>query len=290
MKNLIIKGSYSKLPGGGIKSNFGDLIRSTVLLNCIGDDFLWLTDLRANNLLKHFIPSEKIIILKNLDNIIEKNYEIYNLDNYLTDKEILGKIKGRWHGYIFDGKKVSPANELIRHIEPYCNSDNKISWQQALVEGLGFKWEKQDYALPADSKIPSTDIGLNYHVHHEWKSKVWPSKNWKKLKKLLEKDYSVSLQQGLNNFDEYIDWISSCKLIVTCDSLGLHLASALRKKVIAIVGPTKNGEFHYNRTLFITPQYRRCMPCNSKDCMKGKSCLEDIASKEVEKRVRGYIK
>lgn len=37
-------------------------------------------------------------------------------------------------------------------------------------------------------------------------------------------------------------WISSCDYIVTHDSLGLHLALAMKKPFIALFGPTSSHE------------------------------------------------
>jgi len=263
VKNLIIRTSYSKLPNGELKPNFGDLIRSSILIDCIGNDFLWITDARSINLLKHFIDPKKIINIedKNLGELSFDN--IYNLDNYITNKEIFKKIKGKWHGYVFDGEKVSPENKLITITAPPYEFEE--SWQQKFIESFGFEWKEQDYPL-INTKEPTIDVGFNWHSPPEWIAKQWPKEHWKELEEILKKKYSVSWQQGLDNFDEYVNWLSSCKVIVTCESLGLHLASALRKKVISIVGPMEGKEYSYNRISQLKPEPRECMPCNLRIC------------------------
>lgn len=288
VKNLIIRTSYAKLPNNELKPNFGDLIRSTILIDCIGKDFFWLTDQRSINLLKHFIDHKRIINIadKNLKDLSFDN--IYNLDNYIVNKEVFKKIKGKWHGYIFDGKEIFPENKLITITAPPYNF--RESWQQKFIESFGFKWEEQDYPL-VNTKEPTVDVGFNWHSPPDWIAKKWPEENWKKLEKVLEKKYSVSWQQGLNDFDEYIEWLSSCKIIVTCESLGLHLASALRKEVISIVGPTEGKEYHYNRLYSVFPAPRECMPCNLKVCkFDGKeTCLDEISPQEVSKMISNII-
>ena len=47
----------------------------------------------------------------------------------------------------------------------------------------------------------------------------------------------ISWQQGHKNLSKYIDWINSCRLIVTCDSLGQAVAQALGKKVVTFMAP-----------------------------------------------------
>lgn len=41
-----------------------------------------------------------------------------------------------------------------------------------------------------------------------------------------------------------MDWIGSCGTIVTNDSLGLHIALAFNKRVVALFGPTLASEVH----------------------------------------------
>jgi len=43
-------------------------------------------------------------------------------------------------------------------------------------------------------------------------------------------EYTFSMQQGMDNLHLYMDWINSCRLLVTNDSLGLHIALASEKK------------------------------------------------------------
>ena len=101
--------------------------------------------------------------------------------------------------------------------------------------------------------------------------------------------FSVSYQQGLDSIDEYIRWVSSCQTIVTCDSFGLHLASALRKNVVGIVGPTNCREFPYNRTRFISPKARECMPCNTERCETLEYCMIEVSPERVRDEVMGIL-
>ena len=44
--------------------------------------------------------------------------------------------------------------------------------------------------------------------------------------------------QHLDDLHGYMDWINTCRVLITNDSLGLYLGIALGKKVIALFGPT----------------------------------------------------
>ena len=284
--------SYSKLVNGSLKSNYGDLIISTVLTNCIGDEFIWFTNKDSKQLLKYFIDEKRIITsLDELSNI-KKDFnfnKIYNIDNYVCNQSLFEKIKGVWKGYIWDGMDLKPENAIINSRTPYVSMTTKKSLQETLVEGMGFKWEKQDYPLPKLKAEEKFDIGLNYGVQKEWTSKQWSMENWENLAKILEKEFTVSWQQGLNNFDEYINWLNSCKLIISCETLGLHLASALRKKVITLSGPIENKEYPYDRLTLIKPFPKGCMPCDSPTCVTNENCLNEITPELVKKKVLEII-
>lgn len=293
-ESLIIRSTYSRLPDGSLKSNLGDLLRSTVLLECIGNSFLWLTDERGKSLLKWFVERENIITFDDdIDNReVSTDVGVYNIDNYICNYKLFNRLNGNWRGFIRNGKdRVRAENRIIAMTEPYCEVESETSFQQALVEGMGFRWKEQDYAPCRIEQETITDVGLNRHVHPEWKSKCWPEENWEKLAEILRKRCSVSWQKGINNFDEYVDWLASCRVIVTQDTLGLHLASALRKRVVAVVGPTENREFPYNRVVSLKPDPRDCMPCNLPACKAGagKECLSEITVECVADTVTGVL-
>src|SRR3989339_112073 len=284
VKNIIIKSSMTRTPSGDFKSNYGDVVRSTVLLECIGFDYLWFTDKRCERLIGKFVPVEKVVTFNDDFDIrnLSSNLEIYNIDNYLYKREMADILKGNWHGYIPDEVgNVSPENELIKSLDSYSRINNCCSWQQALVDGMGFLWKEQDYATPWYEKKDSIDFGLNWHVHQDWKSKHWPNSKWEELEKIIGKIYTVSWQRGLDDINEYIDWLSSCKVVITCDTLGLHLASALRKKIVAIAGPTENREYPYGRLRIVKPANRECMPCYLPICKQGNNCINEISALKV---------
>lgn len=290
VKCLIIKSSLSKLQRGGLKSNLGDLLRSAVLLNCLKDDVYWLSDKRSIPILKWFLPAKRLLAFEdNLKQcIFSQDSRIYNVDNYVFDEQVFRtRLEGKWYGYIWDGKSdVYPANKFIADTQPYASQiKNSISWQESLIRGMGFKWSKQDYPFIRPRKAETVEVGLNWRVHSAWGSKKWPLARWKELNRILSGSHSVSWQKDSDDLEGYLKWISSCKVIVTADTFGLHLASALRKKVVAIVGPTQSREFAYGRVSFIEPPQRDCMPCNQPECRMNLRCLDDISAESVGKEV-----
>jgi len=293
--NLIIKSSFCQLTersgtvGGELKSNWGDLIRTPILAECMDGDYLWLTEARSIPLLKWIIDEKKIITYENFRKL-PSNLEIYNADNYVPNKNVFNQLDGNWHGYIWDKEKLVAQNDKILETESYAEPKLDQTWQQSLVEGMGFTWKEQDYPTPAIKTPETFDVGLNWNVHPDWTSKLWSKASWEKAEETLSKaGYSVSWQQGLNDFNEYMAWMNSCRLVISVETLGLHLASALKKKVIALIGPTTNTEFSYGRVTDLRPKPRDCMPCNMPKCNQETHCMDDISVEQVSKLVQKIL-
>jgi heptosyltransferase-2 len=91
--------------------------------------------------------------------------------------------------------------------------------------------------------------------------------------------------------DEYFEWINSCRVLVTNDSFGMHIAMALKKKFIAIFGPTHCQENHlYGLGVAFSPKDLECdlFPCRENTCrLFGQGCTTvttpDKVRKELEK-------
>jgi heptosyltransferase-2 len=312
-KVLIIKSGYSEFLFSKDSNNpsFGDILRITPILHLFKDDHVvWVTDkaafplLEGNPYIKELLPLDFSTAVylseEKFDTVInlEKNHYVCKLSN----------MANAWkkYGFRFDEKTnkieaYDKASEILAY-----NSDVKIkkeskkSSQELLFELVGKKWKNEEYILgyKPKSKI-FYDVGLNTQVGKKFPFKAWPAERWDLLEKtLIKKGFKVSRQEKqpkevLSDLYKYMDWINSCKLIVTNDSLGLHLAIALKKKVIALFGPTKPEEVHlYNRGIKMAPRNIECVPCVEEDgdCKTGKNCMSGITVERVYGGVLKLIK
>jgi heptosyltransferase II len=135
------------------------------------------------------------------------------------------------------------------------------------------------------------DIGLNYIVGSKWPQKAMPVEKWRELEKALSQDgYKVSWQQGINDIYAYMDWINSCRILVSNDSLGLHIAFALKKKVVGLFGPTDSKEIYLygNSKVIRAPQKCKYMPCYKIACVSGQKCMEKLNIKDIMKAVNSF--
>lgn len=83
--------------------------------------------------------------------------------------------------------------------------------------------------------------------------------------------------------------VAACDLVVTGDSLGMHMAIAMRKFVVAWFGPTCAHEIDlYDRGISLLAD-APCAPCWKRTCQKDKMCYDLVAPEKVIAAIeKGY--
>ncbi|MCF7916182.1 MAG: glycosyltransferase family 9 protein [Candidatus Omnitrophica bacterium] len=300
-KALIIKLGYSETLEDGISQDvsFGDVLRTTFILHFFKDYHVsWLADKKAlpllvnnpyiNNILLWNSGDVKKIKGRYFDIVVnfEKLKDIY----ILIDSLKIDNFFGFSLATLYDKQRHSLGSRKLFKLSESIEDrrKNKFCWQKILAEIINKKWKGEKYILGYKPRSNEQyDIGFNWTVSKRWTNKAWPKGYWNKLEDLIKGKYSVSWQQGHNNLYEYMEWINSCRLIVTADTLGLHLALALKKKAIGLFGPTSPREiFFYNSSGYLLPDFScNCMPCFMPNCKRGKPCIEYIFPEKVKNKI-----
>jgi heptosyltransferase-2 len=296
-KVLIIKVGYSETLDPEISNvtSYGDVLRSTVLLNLYKKDHVtWLVDESAYPVLKNNPYIDRILIY-DLTSVLQLQSEhfdtVINLEKVPGLCALADQVTAwRRYGFRFDVKNgEAEAYEGTQNALSMCHNEQEKKkgrryWQEHLFEMVGSKWRGEKYVFGYKPKgSEKYDVGLNYQVGHKWPAKAWSMDKWKKLEKLLKKDFSISWQEGLNDMEEYFEWINSCKLIVTNDSFGLHLAIALRKKIVALFRSTSAKETYlYGFGSILVRQDGHCpgAPCYLSKCKYDRKIC-DVPVKDV---------
>lgn len=314
-KVLIIKTGRSEtfgpIVGGDAVVSLGDVFSSTVILHPFKDYHVtWLTDEKAMPLLEAN-PHINRLLSYDLTSVLQLKGEAF--DVVINFEKIPGMCAladsietSVEYGFGFDpqaGKAVPCARNyevLAPYMETWTSRKADRPGPAVLFEALGKVWKGEDYVLGYQPKIlqENCDIGLNYLVGPRWPVKAWPQECFIELKTRLEASgYGVSAQRGTNDIREYIDWISSCRVVVTSDSLGMYLAVALGKKVVVLFGPTSPNRVHlYGKGVKLVAE-RFCdenMPCYSSVCPcrlthRKESCMENISVEKVLEEVKKLL-
>ncbi|PLX66945.1 MAG: glycosyl transferase [Denitrovibrio sp.] len=283
-KILIIKLGFSETldPEVGRVSSLGDVLRTTPILYALKEKYFdshitWLTDESASALLSYNQYIDRLLIWDSFVGfqLMSEKYDIIiNLEK-IGGLCAITKSMNAWKKYGFRFDETTGNYNVYEGAEYALDLCSKIDvkkknekyWQEILIEMMGVKWDKQPYILGYKPKTKEThDVGFNFKVGTKFPKKAWGNEKWKELEKHIVNDgKSFCYQEGLSNLYEYIDWINSNKTLISCDSLGLHIALALNKNVIVLFGPTNATEvFFYQKS----------------DHIK-KETMEDISAQEV---------
>jgi ADP-heptose:LPS heptosyltransferase len=226
------------------------------------------------------------------------------------------KTNKEWYDMSRLGKK--PKNDILK-------KKNKKTYQKILQEILEINSDYDEiiYNLTDKQKtfgknflrhhnLKEKDliIGLNTGAGSVWPSKKWPITKTINLIEKLQKELdakiillggpneiernkkicSMSNAQIINpgsgyNLSELPAIINCCKLFITTDTLVLHLALALKRKIIALFGPTPANEIKmYNLGHKIVS--KSTSACSFKpDCKS----MEKISVNEVFKKTKELI-
>ncbi len=292
---LILKLGYTETldeDAGGIVS-LGDVLRTTVILHLFPPQthhVTWIVDpkafplLEGNPLIDHVIPVNAFTPL----HLQSAHWDIViNLEKDPGVCAMADRIPAwRHYGFRFDPISGGACAHEYADIAMNMSADGRFkreqgrSWSEILYTMLDQTYVGQPYVLGRKPHSHVThDVGLNHLVGKKYPLKRWPEEHWQGLNsQLTENNYQVSWQQGENSIEDYIDWINSCRVIVTNDSLGLHLALALGKKVVVLFGPTIDSEIDESKDVIrLTPDVNwDCMPCLENQCVQPVLCMNYI--------------
>ena len=297
-KVLIVKLGYTETLEKNWSTDIvslGDIFRTTAILHLFKDDYVvWLTTSEGKPLLEDNLMIDRLMTF-DLTSVLQLQHE--HFDVVVNFEKIPGVCAftdtisaWRRYGFRFDNhsgnsEAYESSFELIANAEnPALRRNAKTHWFEKLYDVMRQDWRGEGYVL---GYSPTTkeefDIGFNHMVGRKWPTKAWPDEYWKQLSEIASKKYSISWQESPGDIKGYIDWINKCRVIVTNDSLGLHLAIALKKKIVALFGSTPANEVHlFGLGEKLVPNVNCAnIPCINSQCASGINCMEKITPQMV---------
>ncbi len=148
-------------------------------------------------------------------------------------------------------------------------------------------------------------VGLNTGCGSVFRTKQWTLQGWvetarsilqsgwahvvllggeaeRELNRAIREQVPDVIDAGTDNpLDQFFGIIDACDLIITSDSLGMHIGIALKKYVVALFGSTSHHEIDlYDRGEKVITDFP-CSPCYLKHCTKSPMCMEAMSSSLV---------
>jgi heptosyltransferase-2 len=207
--------------------------------------------------------------------------------------------------------------------------ENQKTYPELIFDAAELIYQKDEYILvlspedlafaerfsqKAGLKRNETVIGLNAGAGQVFANKAWTIEGFLHLIEALSKETNARLlllggpsekegsrkimevAKGLivdtgcdNSLGQFAALISLCDLVVTGDTTALHLAIALKKKVVSLFGPTcaQEIELYGLGEKIVSPL--PCAPCYRRRCSVSPNCMETIVATEVMKKIRGML-
>ena len=163
----------------------------------------------------------------------------------------------------------APANEravakFITGIFDDVSIANRKDYPTELFEICGYTYRDEDYILDPVPPITLPDldrsrplVGLNTGAGARWTSRLWSTTQWTRLAEMIlasgrgvlllggpeedERNREISLATGgraqyigYYHLKEFIALMDQCELVVSGVTMGMHIAIALKKKLVLI--------------------------------------------------------
>jgi len=250
----------------------GDVLRTTVLLRVLEGDVCWVTKKDAIPLL----PNQEVLLKRIVE--IGKAQELlkdefFDLVLCLEDDIGAAKLatlvnKNKLIGSYLDSSgnitytdssrewfDMGLISKLGKEKADYLKARNKRTYQEMIFKMIGGEFKGEEYAINFAGERSGHSKGAVSLVGIEGRSdKRWPSKQWDKyeqLRNILQNEgLNVRFFEQRDEIQQYVRDLSECDLIITGDTLALHIALALGIKSVSIFTCTSPAEIYgYGRTL-----------------------------------------
>ena len=197
---------------------------------------------------------------------------------------------------------------------------NEKTYQQVIHEIAGLPYAKSEIVVNLTEREQATGrafgekhqlrrydfvVGLNTGAGGRWTYKKWTLDGYRELIAALEKQYQCGIllyggpeererNQALtsmssdvidtgtdNSLRDFFALVDLSDIFVTGDTMALHVATALKKRVVCLFGPTSAHEIEdYGRIIKIQPNLG-CLVCYKMDCDFVPNCMESISCDRV---------
>ena len=249
----------------------GDVVRTTPLLRVLVGNVYWVTKPESIPLLPELESFVKISNTQNTNFLksiefdlvlcMDDEIEPVNLGSSVKSKRLVGSYIGE-NGeitYSQNSAEWFDMGLLSKHGKKTADDiklKNKKTYQEILFKMLELNFNGEEYIIndnfeSAQKNNSKIRIGIEKTAGSRW-----PMKTWNQYDKLAEQlnaeNYEPFFFKYRENILDYVSDLNSCDIIVSGDTLGMHIALSLKKKLIALFICTSPTEIYdYGRLIKI---------------------------------------
>lgn len=253
----------------------GDVLRTTPILRVLKGQITWITELDSARLLEGNPYIKEVVPFCDFCCVTNRDFDwVINLEEDWKARALEKLIAA--------SKKTGWSNLwCLMSINDDVKKANRRSYQWHMFKSIGKRFRGEEYVLDVrPKKVKEPVIGIEMRSGERW-----PTKKWRKFPELIallkKKGFHIKIFNFRKDLKDFIHDINDCKVIVTGDTLTMHLGLGLRKKVVALFGPTSPYEIYgYGRMVKVVSTLS-CACCYKRICGKQPNCMDFIQVGDV---------
>jgi len=240
----------------------GDVVRTTVLLHLYrNDEITWVT--ARNNIAVLPARQPNLVRVIAIDDVagsglLDEQFDrVISLDDDEKCAKLASAFKAAsvfgayWNGkvlYTADASEWFDMGLSSRFGKAKADEikwENKDAYQEILFRMLGHKFNGEEYLIPENiiSAGDGRTIGIEARAGARWPTKMWNRYN--DLAAMLNNDgYKTVFFEDREQLQDYMQDIGNTSLLVTGDTLGMHIGLALKIPVVTIFTCTSAVEIY----------------------------------------------
>ncbi|HLG59279.1 MAG TPA: glycosyltransferase family 9 protein [Vicinamibacterales bacterium] len=237
----------------------GDVVRTTALLRRLQGEITWVTAKTNMELLEGAHAHLRCFAWEQRELALERRYDlVINLEDEIETASFVGQVEhARTFGAYLNGTgAVAYTDDSHRWFDLSLISVhgrrradelkllNRHTYQELVFEGLGLRFEGEQYLLPSPASTPlSGDVAIAPVA-----GPVWPMKGWVYYDQLKEKLEATGLRVNVlprrATLLEHMGDVSNHRCLVGGDSLPMHLALGTDTPCVTLFNCTSPWEIH----------------------------------------------
>ena len=252
----------------------GDVLRTTALLRVLEGDIYWMTKKECipllsveGGLLKQVIDVNDVEnavgnIIFDLVLCLDDDLEAARLATLVNKTKLVGSFLDPFGKLTYTDSShewfdMGLISKLGKEKADDLKKRNSKTYQEIIFGMIGEEFKGEEYLINFNGKLKKNKKKKEVLIGIESRAdRRWPTKQWNKyiqLGEILRRDgLRVRFFQQRDTIHKYINDLSECDLIITGDTLSLHIALALGINSVSIFTCTSPAEIYdYGRTVKI---------------------------------------
>jgi lipopolysaccharide heptosyltransferase II len=232
---------------------------------------------------------------------------------------LLGKVKYRLGCTTDVGLTYGKGFFLNKQVKPYLKWQHKVNDNLLVVHTVGAQTKNKSIEVHTTkkareqiNKLMGRKKFIVFHPGSKYKTQMWYSERFAQVADSLVERYKTPIvfsgtpdQEGVvkeimkrmkkkavsmvgkTNFEEYVALIEQSSMLVSVDTSAVHIASAFKKQVVALFGPTLPERWGPSETKSVAIQNNDvCTGCRSYRCLiRTHECMRSITPEQVVRAV-----